>query len=275
MAEWRDRGYVPDSDEEDEDSLESVSKDDHASASNNQIHSDERRALQKTAQLELQPLTNELDGIPVIDIHSSRLKGKETFDHVAISVQTTAQRLGAEIQRGLDACRDVLRDPLIPSLSDDDDSPLSSLSSSPLGSPTKPTDVSRRSPKSSSNVQLDSKPETVAPSNVPSAEPQDQPSDPAFAFDDIGAARPSRSLRPRTLLQINPYSLEYARYQQDCNRRGLVPVRLANFAAERAKINGQETQGSTALQSSERGHTVPRGSSPLSFTESEGEVSQS
>ncbi|RMZ80033.1 hypothetical protein DV738_g2998, partial [Chaetothyriales sp. CBS 135597] len=240
MAEWKDRGYVPDSDDE-EDSIPCAHLDD---LSGDRPHLQSREGEGSCLE---QPGTPPLQRPASQRLPSS--SPRPLSNHFEIVVSPTASKLQAELHRGLQACKDVLTTaPDLAAYLEEEDSPLSSLASSPSLGPVPSVEDSAPQPPASPQQQQPAEPPSVAVINS---------SPPGLRLDDVpdasylSAGPVRRSLRPRTLLQLNPYSLEYARYQQECSRRGIVPVRLANFAAERAKANSKDTQLSDPFQESD------------------------
>ncbi|RMD40701.1 hypothetical protein DV735_g4446, partial [Chaetothyriales sp. CBS 134920] len=223
MADWKDRGYVPDSDDDDEDNLICADL-------NDDLPPDQR------------PTPPRLRSNSPRQARQARQATTTNFE---IVVSPTASKLQAELQRGLQACKDVLAtSPDLAAYLEAEDSPLSSLASSPSLGPV--DGAAPRPPISPQQQPIEPPSVAVMNSSPPQLRLDDTPQAPYLSAGPI-----RRSLRPRTLLQLNPYSLEYARYQQECSRRGIVPVRLANFAAERAKASGNDTQVSDPFQESD------------------------
>ena len=253
MADWRDRGFVPDSDDEEEVSLQT-----------NGNHIATQGAVDPEESGTVARIQPDVDDLIVLADHDS-FNGKSSlastspkgrlFDHVEIPARTTAEKLHDELQRGLETCREVARNHGQTSFLDHEDSPLSSLAPTPSQSPTRNAETLSeiRLPESAKSLlTASSRIERDADQALPPREASKTPFVDLMDIEDLPFARTSRSLRPRTLLQLNPYSLEYARYRQDCERRGLAPVKLANFAAERARADAVETQGSAAFNSDNR-----------------------
>ena len=67
--------------------------------------------------------------------------------------------------------------------------------------------------------------------------PQIQPSGPSGPRTDLSAEilAPRRALRQRTQIQLHPYALEDARYQQELKARGLKPVRIAAIQGQQSR----------------------------------------
>ncbi|RMZ88968.1 hypothetical protein DV736_g3812, partial [Chaetothyriales sp. CBS 134916] len=256
MAEWRDRGYVPDSDD-DEDSLNCPP---HTAAHHHlhdQLDDAGEPCLEKLA-------TQPNPSLPSQSSHTSSL-GPVTID-LEIPACSTATKLQAELHRGLEACKDVLTTTTgLSAYLEEEDSPLSSLSPSPSLIPVGLVKHPTPKPPSSPQQPGESHSLPVVVSSPPELR-LDATSEALY----VPTGSTSRSLRPRTLLQLNPYSLEYARYQQECNRRGIVPVRLANFVAERVKTNDNDTQLSEPFRESDPVSSPVRSASSTTFTQGGG-----
>ena len=157
---------------------------------------------------------------------------------------STAELLQQQLRAGLETCSQILR-PTSPAADlSDTDSPLSSPPSSP--------EALDSAVLTTRTIEHDRHPETAHPG-------------PRFFA-------PARTFRPRTSIQNNPYTLEYAKYQQQCRQRGLAPIRPENF---RPGQTHEETQVSDAQASSQRASSSPAQLSAVEERVSDEEESQS
>lgn len=147
--------------------------------------------------------------------------------HGATLLDATASRLETELRKGLQTVKEVLE---WHNVADDTDSPLSSLPSSIQSSPGKPHSHHGQD-LGLGNIQ----PEALRT---------------AAAFHEQFATR--RSLRARAPIQLHPYALEAAKYQQDWKSRGLKPIRDSHIALQAAQAPSAigESQGTEAFPSS-------------------------
>ena len=275
MSEWRERGYVPDSDDE---------EDFEARLSLSVQH--EEQSQQPSSEVELnrpafidQEVTN--DSLPVKS-QSSESRSQSTWHRVVVEIpaksagishadkdgatkesedvdgrpwsdcpDTTAEHnpstlelLQQQLRKGLETCSQILR-PTSP-IADlsDTDSPLSSPPSSPEGLD--------RASQETRTVQRNLTPVHPHP-------------DPRFFA-------PARTFRPRTSIQNNPYTLEYAKYQQQCRQRGLAPMRPESFRPGQTQ---GETQVTHAQGSSQQASSSPVHLSAVNERASDEEESQS
>ncbi|KIV98054.1 hypothetical protein PV10_01745 [Exophiala mesophila] len=272
MVSWRDRGYVPDSDdEEDEVAItESDEQRHHKSQSDSPKTSlpKSRNELERTDQvdpdnvgpsfpLETVESSNQRSlGIEVENDFSSESnrpsKHKTNSDQsgktnaILQSPSTTASLLEAELNKGLQVVQEVIG---LQNFEDDSDSPLSSPPSS-ISSPPKQPNVS-----------------IVLPSF--SLDRDDGFSSLSTQSLELAAAR--RSLRARAPIQLHPYALEAAQYQRDWKSRGLRPLRYMQPSGDNEPqlATGEESQETETFQGSESLEIPPQvlSSSPIQLGE--------
>ena len=262
MAEWRERGYVPDSDDE--------GSDEEERADYSGKHDEEGRHENSDAELTresdvdtAEPVTLLADASlpltssPLLDpkpAPSDTSRSATDLQHPAAQDQpepasqlssefSTAEKLEAQLASGLQTCRDVLKSRSLTPVLSDLDSPLSSLPSSPE---VVASDAEARR-------ALASQSRNNSPSPVPEARQQ------AIPPSTLHAALTGRSFRPRALMQLHPYTVEYAKYQNDWKARGLPPIRPVDPQLRRQ----DETQGTTTFNSSQDVASSSRPSSPL------------
>lgn len=269
MTGWRERGYVPDSDEDEDELVEEATtltkandkqcaEQDVSSTqltplptssieTNDPIHHPPSSLILGTAPLLRSPLNTDNANAKIQSPATALLSKQRIEDHSHRSDAvdegvTTAERLEDELRRGLEACHDVLGRSSPPPRSEATDSPLSSLPSSPALSPWLSPTLPVVHPLSD-NVD-------VSPGLLPS--PADrQPG-------------PIRSFRQRNPLQLHPYSLEAAKYQMEWQQRGLRPVRLppSHESQLAAKVRTADNSQSVTLTSSQEPRSVST-SSPV------------
>ncbi|EXJ70905.1 uncharacterized protein A1O5_05897 [Cladophialophora psammophila CBS 110553] len=259
MANWRERGYVPDSDEDDEAEEErggSFSID-HTNGTTSKTGAVNVQASVKQA------IVKESDTLPGDDDNPTKQSSNKSDNHGAhhhpgltrtiglqhdthtghlISSQasdsplnSTAAKLEAEIKRGLRTVQDVLAS-VDSGLNSDTDSPLSSVPSSVHTSPLKSQSGQSR-PVALTEVAIDETSTDNRLSPGPSAD-----------------ASRRRSFRPRAPIQLHPYAIEDARYRQTWRDRGLHPVRAPDPPSHLRESAKEESQGTTAYESSQADH---------------------
>ena len=265
MAEWRERGYVPDSDDdqsgddERDDFLEQIEPDkqdgerdetrtvDAVAADSDGLPQQVLSSPQLTSTNppQTQPEATGTDGgVQSFPQHGAHSKPSPTPTLPELS---TAAKLEAQLSQGLQTCRDVLSGrPATPVLSDLD-SPLSSLPSSPDGSM-----LGGAAPFSSLG------PRTSRPTSP--AALVDEP----IPASTMQAALAGRSFRPRALMQLHPYTIEYAKYHKDWQARGLPPIRPVPGHPNPQARQEAETQATDGFQSSQTRLSSSRPSSPMS-----------
>ena len=269
MSEWRERGYVPDSDDE-EDFEERPDK--ASQQPSREAEHDEPPLANQAVAINSLPVKSQPDasrsqstshravvGIPAksagsvhadedgVTNHDEDVDGQPWSDDLDAATgqsPSTAELLQQQLRAGLETCSQILR-PTSP-LADrsDTDSPLSSPPSSPEALDGALLETRR--------IEHNRHLETSHP-------------DPRFFA-------PARTFRPRTSIQNNPYTLEYAKYQQQCRQRGLAPIRPENF---RPGQPHEETQVSDAQASSQQASSSPAQLSAVDERVSEEEESQS
>ncbi|KAF2190797.1 hypothetical protein K469DRAFT_721703 [Zopfia rhizophila CBS 207.26] len=223
MSEWRLRGYVQDSDEEEED-LETLSTN---SSPTSQLAEDGRVAV---TNADPAPLQQETELTQDVSTQPPFSKGRVTPVEVSenrpepestASIQTSPPRQNqnsrneATPSRNVDIS-DLLRlRPLSESSQSDDE-----LSEPP---PSDQEPVIFALPKRQVDVQV-----VIPPSNS--------------IEQDTLWRRASRSLRTRRPIQLHPYLLEGERYRRECQDRGLKPVPRVRSPPPRAEVENEEMQ---------------------------------
>ena len=269
MSEWRERGYVPDSD--DEEDFEERPHEPSQQPSREAEHHESPVANQAVARnnLQLKSQAGEIrsqstsqrvvveipaksagtnhtdkDGVTNDDDDLDGRPWSDDLDAATGQSPSTAELLRQQLRTGLETCSQILRPTSPVADLSDTDSPLSSPPSSPEAFDS--TLLETRT------IAQDRRIETPQP-------------DPRFFA-------PARNFRPRTSIQNNPYTLEYAKYQQQCRQRGLAPIRPENF---RPGQSHEETQVSDAQASSQQASSSPAQLSAVDERVSDQEESQS
>ncbi|KPI43441.1 uncharacterized protein AB675_6729 [Cyphellophora attinorum] len=258
MTNWREKGYVPDSDEEEDESQDRHQEQQPGPTTttldtslNTQIagHDESPESSQVvSSSLGKPPISSFILGTAPSPLRAnSAINNFTTIDgngeiaslelqiSPAQAASDVAERLSQELQRGLDVCNNVLRSSS-PPRSTGSDSPLSSLPSSPSGSISPiPVAQSRSSPPHGivERVQIQAEEITSV------------------------TAQPVRSLRQRAPLQLHPYSLEAAKYQQEWKQRGLRPVKAP------AGPDTQRQHAENSATASHNGDTFHSSQEPL------------
>lgn len=195
-AEWKNRQFVPDSDDDnEEESLDIGAHEDEASVSNDDSS---WRVLHKSqAQENELPLqSDEIFDPPKIQSQSPDHESIETVFHEGLEPEDQSSRKYATAFSNTSSA-------------------LSSIASTPLG-------LSPRSPR------ILVEPAFNNPSDVlPERAEADQ------IFSQIN--RTSRQFRERKAIQLNPYAIEGQLYKQIWKSRGLVPLRVKNQGQEEAE----------------------------------------
>ncbi|EXJ90822.1 hypothetical protein A1O1_03927 [Capronia coronata CBS 617.96] len=284
MANWRDRGYVPDSDEEEEDEEQDfqavldrgstltfetgsashrsqtgglVEKGQSSAVNASVSDGKQENGINNTAFKNGQPSSrdgpSQLQGLHKGPSDSNPAESRihdateaSVLPHLPTSpLGSTAGRLEAELQKGLQTVQDILG-PFPNGGEGDTDSPLSSLPSSVESSP-------RTAFVARSNATTDGPERTAEPSTLGLAV-------------EIPAQPTRRSFRPRAPIQVHPYALEDARYRQTLKARGLKPVLLQQIAPQPHNVSGEDSQGADTYGSSQakNSDSQSRPSSPVS-----------
>ena len=267
MVNWRERGYVPDSDDDEEESqgLQPWPNDGAKQAVDEGQTSHFQTSQQAPAEPEVDATPNPPVSSIVLGTAPSPLTGKIDYHHDSDglslpkstplddeSTHDVATQLEQEISKGLDVCRDILRSSQksVSQKSNKSESPLSSVPSSPVRSPASVL---------------------TAPSVVQQVPPQPPP--PSYRPTQPWMDQPIRSLRQRAPLQLHPYSLEAAKYQRDWQQRGLRPIRITSGAdAPRPGTSDRVDGGSeddTFPSSQAEPNSVPVPGRPRSTSEEE------
>ncbi|KIW41495.1 uncharacterized protein PV06_07046 [Exophiala oligosperma] len=249
MIDWRERGYVPDSDDEDED-IENVQMVPRCSNiqevvdNGSPLPSGSARPPHKPTQLQHNDGNSVLDEISttgktvvppepqdpakssISPIHRAQ-SFPPAITIAGISSQSTATLLEAELQKGLRTVHHVLSSANDGLVVDDNDS------DSPLSSP----------PDSPQSVHgLD--PPVPGSANIPDNRRTD-----AALHDDLVRHLIGRSLRTRNPIQLHPYALEDARYRQSLKERGLRPVRAPKSGLKLQHGPEEESQDAETCES--------------------------
>jgi hypothetical protein len=243
MASWRERGFVPDSDDDEGEPLQQPSLRctdttiPQAPSDNDEVNvqppgKDDHGLFDATPSVASPPssgislLSDSLDDFRKERAQAFARRGSsqwssQTVEEISapkVHAVSSGDRLGQLLSQGLETCREVLFEKNR-SQSVGSDSPLSSPPASPLlshsdqgqaqvrnltdqlqqlGSPSRPTE------------------KTVSP------QPSQDESPASLGLREFARVR---SFRPRNPLQVQPYTLEAAKYQLEWKRRGLRPVR--------------------------------------------------
>ena len=256
MAEWRQRGYVPDSDDEGSDEEERAEdsvkrqcgKPDEEPTSDGTLDqvettkqlADASSPLTSGPPPDQTPFTSDNSRSPTSLQHATAQDG---FASQFAPELSSAEKLEAQLASGLQTCRDVLKSRSVTPVLSGVDSPLSSLPSSPEVAPPVAEAVKAHSSHSQRDLS----------SHGPAAEQPEVPPSTLYV------ALTGRSFRPRALMQLHPYTVEYAKYQNEWKARGLPPIRPVA-----PQIRQQdEAQGTTTFDSSQNINFSSRPSSPL------------
>lgn len=243
MSNWRERGYVPDSDDEEEEVVDGgvESADSNVVVDSTKAHGDgytdcSNNGQPSNVQIDCQyqgPQSNVLASAKRVNNHHLTTAGERSTFHGPQSLSnTTTAKLEAEIQRGLQAIRDVLG-PQGNGMASDTDSPLSSPPSSSQSSP------------------LQGAPILSTPSVASGRAAVGDSSDGALSQKPAVLALKARSLRTRAPIQMHPYALEDARYRQSWKDRGLQPVRVPQEAVTTKNATEEDSQGTETYESSQ------------------------
>jgi len=253
MVGWKERGYVPDSDDEDEDvgvvigsnanpehqidSLVNTQIGDSASPSQPNFNSSTSANNETTSSIPKQGDTflalQDAGG----ENHSVQ---RSSFINPA---STVADRLEAELNKGIQLTQEVLGSFI--DRDDDTDSPLSSPPDSLPNSPRQHAPSLRTSSlPSATGGKLDIQ---------------------ATIQSLTSTTPPGRSFRRRAPIQLHPYALEDAKYRQSLKDRGLKPVRTLGATPGQQtgdKAESQSVDGQPSSQMDDSYHQSPR-SSPM------------
>lgn len=235
MVNWKERGYVPDSDDEDEDvTEESCQPSSHEYQIDSQIGdpvSPPQPSLNSVTACNNEVTSDLSDqGDDFFDFEDSNGENppiqQQPFTNPTSS---TAVRLEAALNRGFQLTHDVLG-----SRNDLDDATDSPLSSPPSSLPDSPfQDAPDQRTSTLVSVNGDDLDALAAIQNLPSMAP-------------LG-----RSLRQRAPIQLHPYALEDAKYRQSLKDRGLKPVRTLGTAQAHENNAQSDSQGFETYQSSQ------------------------
>lgn len=247
MVGWKERGYVPDSDDEDEIPVDEIGQN-PGQESQIDIEIGNSGAPSQPRPSPLTTSNHEVDShLPVVQPLATDLSDQEDdipdfedFDNEDTALQyqpspepatSTAARLQAELNRGIKLTQDVLG-----CVSDLDDATDSPLSSPPASLPD------------SYHASHDDIP--VLTASLVATEPGSL--DASGGVQDLSSVTPlSRSLRTRAPIQLHPYALEDAKYRQSLKDRGLKPVRTLSTLQGPDNNAQDESQGREAYQSSQ------------------------
>ncbi|KAK5081221.1 hypothetical protein LTR05_008015 [Lithohypha guttulata] len=258
MASWKIKGYVSDSEDEDEDAYNKntiVHQHDGllqlsqkristiTAVETNAVNSVSSENVPKKSEnnhtVQYQCSTDRADCLPSTSQNTGqavvRLAGSQQLTSQN-DVASTAEKLEKSISEGLSLVRDVLA---FSTQSPRPQSSVTELDESPLSTPPD-------SPSSSQKL-IEAVPFTTPTAVAVLSQPYDQlvpnPTS-SIRRGDLHQV-PQRNFRTRKANQINPYSLEWARYLKQCNERGIKPVRIANPPSLSRSIQADETQASS------------------------------
>ncbi|ETN43192.1 uncharacterized protein HMPREF1541_02351 [Cyphellophora europaea CBS 101466] len=283
MADWRERGYVPDSDDEDEESLGKTSFGDQLSGSRidqkpaattddltilQDVEEDAAKSDELPASLVVSSPATHFEHSDAKRSHESGRKPSTEQPEKENSASTDdgAQRsrygisvvaqLEAQLQHGLEVCRGIrLSPPPHPPPSEASSSPLSSPPESLVGSPERAS-THQSTPRQALSAASD---------DIPSSTARWQ------------NAATFRSLRHRTAAQLHPYSIDAVKHQTEWASRGLRPVRVRDLD-DRLRYNiakyRDESQAESAFQSSSMGSPPKRFSADENVEANEEDESQ-
>ncbi|KEF57857.1 uncharacterized protein A1O9_05778 [Exophiala aquamarina CBS 119918] len=234
MVDWKERGYVPDSDDSDEDVREEIG------SNPTQEHQIDTQIGHSS--IPTHPKVNSLtafhngtasnapagdDFLALEDSGGEKYSVQQSSSTNPAS--SIANRLEAELNRGIQLTQDVLG-----SFIDRDDA-----TDSPLSSP---------------------------PASLPDSPRQDAPGVRTSSLTSVGASNPDvlaagqtltsmpplgRSFRRRAPIQLHPYALEDAKYRQSLKDRGLKPVRTFGPAQDPQNSAQGDSQSVDAPHSSQ------------------------
>ncbi|EXJ54143.1 hypothetical protein A1O7_09480 [Cladophialophora yegresii CBS 114405] len=288
MQNWRERGYVPDSDDDEEDRDSDVqhenSHDNITVSHTGEAHDVPTRAEEvtvshrghsrdKNANVTVET-SDSLENRAVVQrlrqaertakVAEHELRGLSESDDPPTS---TATRLEAEIQKGLRTVRDVLES----AFDSDSDSPLSSVPPSAQNTPRGhgrktvqdvlaslspalhdhtggPPSLTSYSAGNTTSEIVSVGMRPAVVSNITVPPLQVSHNIPPNADDE---APRRRSFRPRAPIQLHPYALEDAKYRQTWSASGLKPVRAPEITSRAEKTSNEESQDTTAYESSQ------------------------
>lgn len=268
MANWRERGYVPDSDEEEDDSfgqepLPAAARKD-GSGDENQSTDSELHLLQ-----DLEPEDVEATEAPqpslmlgttlqssslhiahhdsgastsAADIGPQQPKPADGNEPIPKNELSVAEQIQAELRRGLDLCEEVkLSPPLPPPSEAGTDSPLSS-----------PPESLQSTPHRSAQRQSSARPD---------AAPEDDINQMPASTIQWQTTPAARSFRTRTAVQLQPYTLDVAKHRTEWQSRGLRPVHMRESTPgqHQGPSRGEkESQGDETFASSQAPSSPPR-----------------
>lgn len=238
MASWKTKGYVSDSEDEEEVNEVFVL---HSTNKQQAIAEDPAATIEQVGGAADNPLPRfrETKASPSVSGCLECRSQHGEFSEIELpsapaeptsSPLTTAEKLEESISRGLSLVREALaRSPSLQAQAGDaDDSPLST----PLSTP----------PDSPALVPLPAEP-AFETERLPAA----HSGQPILNLSEqiVESAAPTRTFRQRNAIQQHPYSLEWAVYLKHCNERGIRPVHMPKAAsptAARRAVESQDTQ---------------------------------
>jgi hypothetical protein len=285
MAEWRERGYVPDSDDDDDASLgsgpiapnsrhpgaEAITshasqpgvdidkstcltepqksgvtiasrKHDVLSQEVKNISVRERTTVEDEELHQPRSFSNPATRAPEEDRHLSYASQAELAQTIEANDELPAASVGdqlqAELEYGLHAVKVILENARMKSRSN---SINRSHTSSPLSSIRSFSDIGEIAERTGDN-----RPVLVQANQVTEEEPMNR-----GYQNDSPPRYLGRDLRRRNPIQLHPYALEDARYQQELKARGLKPVRLLpSSSGLRRDLTTDDTQDEDVFSSS-------------------------
>lgn len=269
MANWRERGYVPDSDDEED---ESLTRQITAPVSSHGPRRDELTdtenlldtlsSIEQTANrpsdppesslvlnrpLRIKSSTRTSPQHPGGQLYASTANQSTTISVAAEETEfpdalSVADQLQAELRRGLDVLEEIRSSPPPPpGAAYDTDSPLSSPPESP-----------------SQTLRLISETVPLIPEQTSSAV---QASQAPFSDRQWQVAPLVRSFRPRTAVQLQPYTLDGAKHRTEWQSRGLRPVHThqpAENTHRGPRRREEDSQGDETFASSQQVSSPPR-----------------
>ncbi|KAI4091198.1 MAG: hypothetical protein LQ339_008175 [Xanthoria mediterranea] len=278
MAEWKSRGYVLDSDEEDDTGTSSESQE--------QSHDNKPSALdsgpvisdaEETTKHHLQSPSRDRPDESFEDLTVVEDTGKES-ESLGWNVLSSSQKTDElqadhhETAPNLLLQDSIGKDTAVPQHSlHESDAGTSSLSSPltpPPSSPTSPSlPISNQTPLGNHHV-------AVIISSTCREQSGNQPAQQQIVqTSDLPNENPSgriRNLRHRNPIQLHPYAIEHEKYRQVLQTRGLKPLRIAQGESQSTGALAEDSQAGTLTSDPENQDPsrTPSPSCPLSSLKS-------
>ncbi|KAI4259845.1 MAG: hypothetical protein L6R42_004359, partial [Xanthoria sp. 1 TBL-2021] len=250
MAEWKSRGYVPDSDEEDDTSTSSESQEksqkDKPSAvgSGQVIHDAEEKAkhhLQILSHDSPDECSTEITAVNDAENESANLgwnvlSSSQETDELQEGHHQTAPNLLLHVSIGKDTA--VPQHDLHESISET--SSLPSPLTTPPSSPTDPSSpVFSQTRVGSHNVAV------IISSRVQEQSGNQTAPQQFVQTSDIpceNSTGRTRNLRHRNPIQLHPYAIEHEKYRQVLQTRGVKPLRIAQGESQFTRALAEDSQ---------------------------------